>query len=141
MKSFIYIVILMCTSNIFAQSSSIENDALFLKYEKEYLNPDIPKCIDNYEMSIRNFYGGFKEARNMRKFDKSKDKSRWLSRNLSKTNFKNAEDALQKYHQFLEATEDRDSLNKRIQDTRNELLKKYDEVLIWETLQRRISSK
>src|SRR5690606_3384041 len=78
MRNLIYIFFLIVSSNIFAQSS-IEQDELFLKYEQEYLNSSRAQLGVNYEKAINNFYSKFIDFKSRYKFEKAKDKERWLS--------------------------------------------------------------
>lgn len=139
MKNFIYSIILIASSNIYAQSS-IENDALFLKYEQEYLSITTSNLGRDYEKANRNFYSNFTDYKERNKFNKSKDKENWLNKNYKKTTFASAADAVTSYNMLLSTKEALDKGTNSIQEIRNELLKKYDVNLIWDTLQTRIKN-
>jgi|GEM_PF-1939459 len=140
MKKFIYIIILMASVNIYAQNG-IETDELFLKYEQEYLKTGRSEDGRNYELANKNFYSKFNDYKERNKFKKNKDKERWLSKNISKTKFGSADEALQAYNDMVNFDKSLKERNNAIQEIRNELLKKYDETLIWETLQARLKAR
>ena len=140
MKKLIYIIILMASLNIYAQNA-IETDELFLKYEQEYLKAGSSKDGYNYELANKNFTSKFNDYKQWGKFVKSKDKERWLSKNFSKTEFSSADEALQAYNDMVNFDKSLKERNNAIQEIRNELLKKYDETLIWETLQARLKAR
>ncbi|SEH99334.1 hypothetical protein SAMN02927937_02604 [Paenimyroides aquimaris] len=140
MKKLIYIIILMASLNIYAQNA-IETDELFLKYEQEYLKAVSSEDGRNYELANKNFNSKFNDYKQRNKFQKSKDKERWLSKNFSKTEFSSADEALQTYKDMVELSTLIKDRNNAIQEIRNELLKKYDETLIWETLQARLKAR
>ena len=140
MKNLIYSIILIASSSIYAQGG-IENDALFLKYEQEYLKMGTSNLGLEYEQANQDFYSKFTDYKERNKFGKSKDKEKWLDRNYKKTAFSSAKEALGSYNNLLKATEAVDKMSNNVQEIRNELLKKYDVNLIWETLQNRIKTK
>ncbi|RRA91095.1 hypothetical protein [Paenimyroides viscosum] len=140
MRNFIYILVLIVSTNLYAQSG-IENDELFLKYEQAYLNMNSQNEFNNYEQAIKNFYTSFVNYKDRSKFTKTKDKERWLNKNYSKLNLNSATEALNLYNALINSKAIIDSKNKVVEDTRNELLKKYDVNLVWETLQNRIKAR
>ncbi len=140
MRNFIYILVLIVSTNLYAQSG-IENDELFLKYEQAYLNMNSQNEINNYEQATKNFYTSFVNYKDRSKFTKTKDKERWLNKNYSKLNLNSATEALNLYNALINSKAIIDSKNKVVEDTRNELLKKYDVNLVWETLQNRIKAR
>lgn len=140
MKNIIYIIILIASSNIYAQNG-IENDELFLKYEQEYFNKSKLVDIENYEFANKDFYSKFNDHKEKDKFRNTKDKERWLNKNLKKTQFKSENEAIESYNKIVSSKEVIDGFNNDIKEIRNELLKKYDVNLIWETLQNRNKSK
>jgi len=140
MRNFIYIFFLIVSSSIFAQTN-IEQDELFLKYEQEYLNSSRAQLGVNYERAINNFQSRFIDFKSRDKFEKAKDKERWLSKNISKTTFGSENEASEVYKNLVNSKNALDNNSKIVQDIRNELLKKYDEKLIWDVLQTRIKSK
>ena len=140
MKKLIYIIILIASTSIYAQNA-IETDELFLKYEQEYLKTGNSEDGRNYELANKNFYSKFNDYKQRNKFQKSKNKESWLSKNVSKTEFGSANEALQAYKDMVELSTLIRDRNNAIQEIINELLKKYDETLIWETLQTRLKVK
>ena len=140
MKNLIYSIILIASSNIYAQSG-IESDALFLKYEKAYLEMGSSNLGRNYEQANQNFYSNFTDHKERNKFSKSKDKEKWLNKNYKKTAFVSSTEAVNSYTSMVNAQEAIDKMSNDIQAVRNELLKKYDVNLIWTTLQNRIKAK
>jgi len=141
MKNFISIIILIFSTSIFAQSG-IENDEMYLKYEQEYLKSIYSSTVGpDYERAKKYFYDSFKDYRDRSKFEKAKEKERWLIKNYSKLNVKDSTEALTLYNTFIESKELLDNNNKFVGGIRNELLKKYDERVIWETLQNRIKAR
>ncbi len=139
MKNFIYAIILIASSSIYAQTS-IENDALFLKYEQEYLRIGTSNLGRDYELANRNFHTNFIDHKERNKFAKSKDKERWLTKNYKKTTFSSATEAVNAYNNMVNAKAALDKQTNEVQEIRNELLKKYDVNLVWETLQTRIKT-
>ncbi|SFN20523.1 hypothetical protein SAMN05421741_102101 [Paenimyroides ummariense] len=140
MKNLIYSIILIASSNIYAQSG-IESDALFLKYEKAYLEMGSSNLGRDYEQANQNFYSNFTDHKERNKFSKSKDKEKWLNKNYKKTSFVSSTEAVNSYTSMVNAQEAIDKMSNDIQAVRNELLKKYDVNLIWTTLQNRIKAK
>lgn len=140
MKNLIYSIILIASSNLYAQSS-IESDALFLKYEKAYLEMGSSNLGRDYEQANQNFYSNFTDHKERNKFSKSKDKEKWLNKNYKKTSFVSSTEAVNSYTSMVNAQEAMDKMSNDIQVVRNELLKKYDVNLIWTTLQNRIKAK
>ena len=65
----------------------------------------------------------------------------YVIKNYSKLNVKDSTEALSLYNTFIESKELLDNNNKFVGGIRNELLKKYDERVIWETLQNRIKAR
>lgn len=138
MKNLIYIFLLIASTNLYAQGG-IENDEMYLKYEQEYLKSIYSSTVGpDYERAKKYFYDSFKDYRDRSKFEKAKEKERWLIKNYSKLNVKDSTEALSLYNTFIESKELLDNNNKFVGGIRNELLKKYDVNLIWETLQTRI---
>ncbi len=140
MRNLIYIFILIASSNIYSQTD-IEIDELFIKYEQEYLKMNSLGEIDNFELANKNFYSKFSNYKERYKFEKNKDKERWLNKNHKRTDFNSATEAIDAYNHLVSSKEAIDKMSNNIQEIRNELLKKYDVNLIWETLQTRIKSK
>ena len=125
MRNFIYILVLIVSTNLYAQSG-IENDEMFLKYEQEYLKSIYSSTAGpDYERAKKYFYDSFKDHRDRSKFTKTKDKERWLNKNYSKLNLNSATEALSLYNTFIESKELLDNNNKFVGGIRNELLKKF----------------
>lgn len=140
MKNFIYIIFLIASSSIYAQNT-IESDALFLKYEQEYLKLGSSTSGPEYELANKNFYSKFTDNKVKNKFEKTKDKQRWLEKNYKKTEFGSIAEAVSSYNDMLSLQDSINKVSNDIQEIRNELLKKYDVNLIWETLQTRIKAR
>ena len=140
MKNLIYSIILIASSSIYAQSG-IENDGLFLKYEQEYLKMGTSNLGRDYELANRNFYKNFTDHKERNKFSKSNDKEKWLNKHYKKTAFSSAMEAVNSYNYMVGLQEAINKSSNDLQEIRNELLKKYDVNLIWDTLQTRIKSK
>lgn len=141
MKNYISIIVLIFSTSIFAQSG-IENDELYLKYEQEYLKSiRSSTAASDYELANKNFYTIFNNYKDRAKFEKAKDKISWLSKNSNKLNSNSAAEALSLYKTFVESKQVLDNNSKFVEGIRNELIKKYDEKIIWETLQNRIKAR
>src|SRR5690606_38499448 len=104
MKNLIYSIILIASSNLYAQSS-IESDALFLKYEKAYLEMGSSNLGRDYEQANQNFYSNFTDHKERNKFSKSNDKEKWLNKNYKKTAFGSAAEAVNSYASMVNAQE------------------------------------
>lgn len=139
MKNFIYSIILIASTNIYAQSS-IESDALYLKYEQAYLQQGTSNLGRDYEAANKEFYSNFTDYKEREKFSKNKNKENWLTKNYKKTAFTSAAAAVGSYNNMLNAQAALNKASNDIQEIRNELLKKYDVNLIWDTLQSRIKA-
>ena len=124
MKNLIYIFLLIASTNLYAQSG-IENDALFLKYEQEYLRIGTSNLGRDYELANRNFHTNFIDHKERNKFAKSKDKESWLTKNYKKTTFSSATEAVNAYNNMLNAKAALDKHTNEVQAIRNELLKQY----------------
>lgn len=140
MKNIIYLLFLMISANVFAQSN-IVNDELFLKYETEYLKflksrsaQDL-LSLDNAEGS---FYKKFKDAKALKSFKKNKDQAKWLQKNLSKTNFASVNEAQTSYADLISLKNKFEEDGKLSLQLLDELVKKYDPALIWSTLKSRL---
>ena len=140
MKNLIYSLILIASSSIYAQSG-IESDAQFLKYEQAYLKMSSSNDGENYEIAAHDFYSKFTDYKERSKFSKSNDKEKWLNKNYKKTAFGSAAEAINSYTTMVNAQEAINKSSNDLQEIRNELLKKYDVNLIWDTLQNRIKAK
>lgn len=140
MKNIIYLIFLIISTSGFAQSSTIVNDNLFLKYEQEYLkylnnrdNQELQK-LDKAENS---FYSMFKDQKSVKSFKKSKDQIKWLGKNLSKTNFSSVSEAQTTYTDLYNMKQKQIEQGRVYSELLDELVKKYDPALIWETLKSR----
>ena len=140
MKNLIYIFLLIASTNLYAQGG-IENDELFLKYEQEYMNMLNASHGAVYEQAATTFYAKFNSDKEKAKFFKTTDKDRWLTKNVSKTKFSSASEAVSAYTTLVNAKTALDNSSKTVEDLRNELIKKYDADLLWKTLKARILAK
>lgn len=139
MKNIIYVVFLLVTINGFAQST-IEQDALFLKYEQEYLKMGTSNHGRNYELANKNFYSNFADHKDRNKFIKNSNKENWLNKNYDKAGFSSANEALNSYNNMVTAKDALDKEVNNVIEIRNNLLKKYDATLVSETIQRRFKA-
>ena len=94
-KNIICLALLMISANAFSQSKSIANDELYLKYEKAYVNytSEVAPILHDLDNITRDFYNRM-EGKTLENFYKSKDKVKWLNRNIKKTTFKDVNEAL-----------------------------------------------
>ena len=67
MKNLIYIFLLIASTNLYAQSG-IENDALFLKYEQEYLKFGKSNLSEDYEQANKDFNSKYSIIENILAF-------------------------------------------------------------------------
>lgn len=141
MKNIIYLIFLIVSTSGFAQSSTIVNDELFLKYEKEYLkylnnrdNQELQK-LDKAEGA---FYLMFKDQKGIKSFKKNKDQIKWLGKNLSKTNFSSVSEAQTSYADLYSMKQKQIEQGRSSSELLDELVKKYDPALIWKTLKSRL---
>lgn len=143
MKNIIYLLFLIVSTNVFAQSE-IVNDELYLKYEKEYLKYLVE--TDSNELQILDqsdisFYRMFNDVKDIKKFRKSKDQEKWLQKNINKTKFANVNEAQKTYSDLVVLKEKLHNRGALSLDLLDQLLKKYEPELIWETLKTRIKTK
>ena len=95
----------------------------------------------NYEQATASFYSKFTDYKELNKFNKSKDKENWLTKNFKKTGFTSATEAVSSYSNMIAIQAGINKASNDVQEIRNELLKKYDTNLIWDTLQTRIKAR
>lgn len=144
MKNIIYLIFLVISTSGFAQTSTIVNDELFLKYEKEYLNYLVetdPKELQILDQAEISFYKMFNDVKDIKKFRKSKDQEKWLQKHITKTKFANVNEAQKTYSDLVVLKEKLHNRGALSLDLLDQLLKKYEPELIWETLKTRIKSK
>lgn len=140
MKHLIIAVFLVCTTNIYSQN--IESDPLFLKYENEYHNGALKKLDFNlYEGNLSAFAKSFKDAKAIMNFNKSKDKNRWMQKNLDKTNFSNIGEAMALYNSIIDFEAKQKEASVEITQLNNELEKKYSGKEIFAALKMRYEKK
>lgn len=144
MKSIIYLIFLVISASGFAQSSTIVNDELFLKYEKEYLN--YLNNIDSSELQTldkaeASFYNMFNDVKDIAKFIKNKNQENWLQRNVSKTKYTDVSEAQKAYSDLMVLKQKLHNEGALSRDLLDQLVKKYEPELIWETLKSRIKNK
>lgn len=138
-KNIIYLLLLVISNNVYSQSS-IVNDELYLKYEKEYfkyldsMDTQELQKIDEVEAA---FYKMFKDGKALKSFEKNKDQMRWLEKNFSKTKFSNAKEAQENYSDLFSMKQKQIEQGKVFSELLDELVKKYEPSLIWNTLKSR----
>jgi len=140
MKNIIYILFLIVSTNVFAQSE-IVNDELFLKYEKEYLryvNSRDAQELQKLDKAEGAFYLMFKDQKGLKSFKKNKDQIKWLGKNLSKTNFSSVSEAQTSYSDLFSMKQQQMEKGRASSELLDELVKKYDPALIWKTLKSRL---
>ena len=140
MKNIIYILFLIVSTNVFAQSE-IVNDELFLKYEKEYLryiNSRDAQELQKLDKAEGAFYLMFKDQKGLKSFKKNKDQIKWLGKNLSKTNFSSVSEAQTAYSDLFSMKQQQIEKGRASSELLDELVKKYDPTLIWKTLKSRL---
>lgn|SRR5690554_810629 len=139
MKSILYITLFMFSSNLFAQQD-IASDPLFLEYEKEYMkytNSFDANELQQLDQMIAEFYSKFNDSKAIRNYQRNKDQRRWLQRNISKTSFENVASAHALYDAILSIQNANEERSREFVQLQNQLLKKYDGTLIWNTLRSR----
>ena len=140
MKHILYIILLIFSSSVFAQSS-IVTDELYLKYEKAYTNYHNSRDFQEYQKLDKmdgDFYKSFNNAKALNSYRKSKDPLKWLQKNLSKTTFSNIDEAHKLYNDILAIRQKLESEAMVHIELFNQLLKKYDSEIIWNTLKARL---
>ena len=94
-----------------------------------------------FEQANKDFYSKFNDHKDTNKFAKSKDKVSWLTKNFKKTGFNSADEAVNSYNNTVALKTAISKASNDVQEIRNELLKKYDMNLVWDTLQTRIKAR
>jgi len=135
-------MLILFSSTVFGQSD-IVNDKLYLNYEKEYLNyvntrGEIVE-LQSLDKMESDFYNNFKDSKSKKKFLKSKDQNKWLENNYSRTLFVNAASAQNLFESITTLRLKNTAAAAGYMQLLEELLKKYDSKLIWETLKSRLA--
>jgi len=123
MKNFIYSIVLIASTSIYAQNN-IESDQLFLKYEQEYVKNLQSTAGFDYEQAYASFSQHFTDI-----------KAR------EKTAFTSASEAVASYNNLLQIKATKDAASSNLIQMRSDLLKKYDGMLIYQTLKTRAQAK
>ena len=140
MKHLIIAVLLVFTTNLYSQN--IESDPLFLKYENEYHNGALKKLDFNlYEKNLGAFDKSFKDAKASVSFNKSKDKQRWIEKNLDRTSFSSINEAKALYNSITDFEVKHREASVEIAKLNTELEKKYSGKEIFAALKRRYEKK
>jgi len=140
MKNIFYILLLICSTNVFAQSG-IVTDELFLKYEKaytEYVNSRKATNFQNLDKMESDFYKSFKDIKALKSFQKSKKPAQWLEKNISKLTYSTVAEAVKSYNDISDIKEQNLADAKVHTDLLDQLLKKYDKQIIWDALKSRL---
>jgi len=140
MKNFIYSIVLIASTSIYAQNN-IESDQLFLKYEQEYVKNLQSTAGFDYEQAYASFSQHFTDIKAREKFFNSDDKLTWLTKNFKKTAFTSASEAVASYNNLLQIKATKDAASSNLIQMRSDLLKKYDGMLIYQTLKTRAQAK
>lgn len=140
MKNFIYSIVLIASTSLYAQNN-IESDQLFLQYEQEYAKSLQSTVGVDYEKASTAFSKNFTDMKAKERFHKSDDKVNWLNKNFKKTAFTSASEAVSSYNNLLQTRTAKDAESSKLLQMRNDLLKKYDGMLIYQTLKTRAQAK
>ncbi|MBA5792049.1 hypothetical protein H1R17_03970 [Flavobacterium sp. xlx-214] len=142
MKNVVYIILFIASSAMYGQQNmSIVNDPLYLKYEAAYVehSRNVASTLKDLDVMEQEFYGKFNNIKDLEKFNKNKDKEKWLSRNIGKTSFKDAGEATSIYNNIVKLNNYKEDASKSLTDMINELTKNYSGVEISKVLRSRIS--
>ena len=112
---------------------------MYLKYEKAYVNytSEVAPILHDLDNITRDFYNRM-EGKTLENFYKSKDKVKWLNRNIKKTTFKDVNEALFLYDSIEQYKSFQDEKSKELNNLLDQLLSKYDRDTIYFTLKDRL---
>ena len=139
MKNIICFILFVATSTVYSQNS-IAEDNLYLQYEAAYIkfSTDVSPSISNLDKIANEFYSKLTDEKALIAFNKSKDKVKWLNKNIKKTSFLDAQEAIFLYSSMKDLEGYHDEQGKELRRLLSELKKKYNGVIIWETLKSRL---
>lgn len=140
MKNIIFCLLFVFSTSAFCQDTNIKNDELFLQYVTEYVkytkNRTSSEKLEQVLNSFNSKLGGNQKV--LKSFEKAEDKNLWLKKNYRKTMFKDLNEAQTIYSKHLEIQFQSDNEVKELMRLNDELLKKYDSLVIWEALKEKI---
>lgn len=139
MKKIIVILTFVFANSIYSQN--IETDSLFLEFENEFLNGEATKLdLDTYDKDLSVFYTAFVDSKASISFGKSKDKKRWLEKNLNKTTFTSLVEATTLYNKIEDFSVKYENASLRLNSLRTELEKKYNGKEVFYTIKKRLQA-
>lgn len=141
MKNILSAVLLIFSMNIYSQNISIENDELYQQFEKEYKKISLNSTPNDLDLRISSFNSKLGDKKNSSKFYKSKDKEQWLTKNVSKTKFISSQEAIADFNKINSLEAEQALIGQEARKLREELIKRYDSKLVWETLKSRLAKK
>lgn len=137
MKNIFIIIVFIFSININAQSK-IENDELFARYKKEYIKQSENRQVaSEFDAKSQAFHEKMNSDKK-RGFYKSKNKGKWLKKNISKTGFQNLEEAEYAYAEVRRLEDELRNRGKVVKELYEELLKKYDREVIFEAVKNNV---
>lgn len=139
MKNIICFILFVATSTMYSQNS-IAEDNLYLQYEAAYIKfvEDVSQSTVNLDKAINEFYSKLTNEKALIAFNKSKDKVKWLEKNVKKTSFLDAQEAVFLYTSIKELEEYHTEKGKELTRLQNELKTKYSNEIIYKTLKSRL---
>lgn len=140
MKNIIFCLLFVFSTNAFCQDTNIKNDELFLQYVTEYVKYTKNRTSsEKQEQALISFNSKLgNNHKILKSFEKAEDKNLWLKKNYKKTMFKDLNEAQTIYSKHLEIQFQSDNEAKELMRLNDELLKKYDSLVIWEALKEKI---
>lgn len=145
MKNIICLLFLVVTAAMHSQqNSTLLNDPLYLKYEATYISNETNSKninLENLDEISLEFYSNITDAKSLEGFSKSKDKEKWLTKNLKKTTFNSSEEAISLYKKIESIKAKEEEINREMREMMSELKKKYDGKLIFYTLRERLQNR
>jgi glucosamine 6-phosphate synthetase-like amidotransferase/phosphosugar isomerase protein len=143
MKNIIFCLLFVFSTSAFCQDANIKNDELFLQYVTEYVNYSKNRSpSEKLEQALISFNSKLgNNHKTLKSFEKAEDKNLWLKKNYRKTMFKDLNEAQTIYTKYLEIQFQFDNEAKELMRLNNELLKKYDSLVIWQALKEKLNSK
>lgn len=123
----------------YSQNSSILSDELYLKYEAAYVDyvGKTAPTLNNLDRTTMEFTSKFDDKATV-SFNKSKDKIKWLKKNINKTSFENAEQAVSLYSTIKNFEDFQEESGRELTVALDELLKKYDRDAVYQALKSRL---
>lgn len=133
---FSLVLYVSCTLNTHGQ---IVQDKVYLDYEAAYIKygNDVSPIIHELDVLSRDFNQKF-DTKNYSKFLKSKDKEKWLTKNITKTNFLDINEALFMYNTLQEYQNFKLEKSTQLNVLYEALVSKYDKDVVFETLKERL---